>query len=372
MKLVAIIPRLNYSGAPKIMSWVINQMSLHGFDVSILVLYSSEVEQHLAPGIKTICLGIKQSRSRLVRLFVQIWYVIRKIVDAIKKENPNFVLSFLDTTGFFISFFRKILFKNMVSQPKIMVSERCDPYTGYNNIVASFFKKRALEKSDMIVFQTTGAKDYFSKRIQSKSVVIPNPVISPKNSIAIPYSQRKNYIVSVGRLFNKQKRYDVLLKSFKLVQRENDEVFLHIYGDGEDLEFIRKMIGKLKLKNVCCFGAVSNVIEKIQYAKAFVISSDYEGIPNSLIEAMVAGVPCVSTNCRPGGAAFLIVDGVNGYIVPRGDYKAMSKKILKLLDDEEISNIFSKESPKIKNRYSESVISKMWIDAFAKIAGSNK
>jgi len=136
---------------------------------------------------------------------------------------------------------------------------------------------------------------------------------------------------------------------------------LVLYGDGEDREKIRALAGEMGLADcVVLAGNTNQVEENICTARAFVLTSDYEGIPNALIEALSVGVPAVSTDCSPGGAALLIRDGENGFLVPRGDAEAVADRLLKVIEDPKIADRFSAEGPKITERFSEKRIADLW------------
>ena len=123
------------------------------------------------------------------------------------------------------------------------------------------------------------------------------------------------------------------------------------------------MVKKIPLKDVIHFMGISNSLEKdIADSAMFVLPSDYEGMPNVLIEAMAMGVPCVSVDCAPGGAAELIEDGVNGYLVPIGNQDVLCKKLSQLIDNPEIANSFSEKSIEIKKHLNSCVVSGRWMD----------
>lgn len=111
-------------------------------------------------------------------------------------------------------------------------------------------------------------------------------------------------------------------------------------------------------------GRTDHVEEEIFKAAAFVLTSDFEGIPNALIEAMSIGVPSVSTDCSPGGAALLIRDGENGFLVPRGDTEEIAKKLGIIVSNAETANQFSRTAVSIATIFSESSISEKWESFF--------
>ena len=90
-----------------------------------------------------------------------------------------------------------------------------------------------------------------------------------------------------------------------------------------------------------------DIFDCIRTARLFVLPSDFEGMPNALMEAMSLGLPCVSADCRPGGARTLIEDGVNGLIVPMRNPQAMAEKIEYLLNNPEQAERVAKEARKL-------------------------
>jgi len=178
----------------------------------------------------------------------------------------------------------------------------------------------------------------------------------------------KNEISFVGRFEIKQKRQDIMLKAFHLVQKEIKDIKLVFYGDGEDVNVIKTMVNNLKLNDKIVFrGKVDNVESHIYNSKLFVLTSDYEGIPNSLIEAMSLGLPCISTDCDPGGARLLIKDNINGLLVPKGDEKKIAEAILFLLRNPVSAYKIGQEARKILEEYSEDKIIYLWKTYIEKI-----
>lgn len=112
----------------------------------------------------------------------------------------------------------------------------------------------------------------------------------------------------------------------------------------------------------------SNCIEKDIYnAGIFVLSSNYEGMPNALMEAMALGLPCISTDCPVGGPKTLIKNGENGLLVPVGDEEALSIAILKLIEDNELSQKIANNALKISEKFNPNIINQQWEDFINKI-----
>lgn len=368
MKILFAITRLAYSGAPKMMSWVANQMSNKGHEVHFVTLFSGDKAQMLNDDITLHRLDVKQSGSRLVRNTLGMMKTIRKLHKKVKEVKPDIMVSFLDSVGYVYlpigRFFTKCRF---------IVSERVDPYQ-YKGLISKvrFFLMKNAHGS---VFQTDGAREYFKKykKIYNNSTVIPNPVVENDNVLEIQkrcpaYEDREKKIVTVGRLSLTQKRQDVLLEAFRIFVQQHPGYKLFMYGDGTDKNKIQSMIDNMGLTDIAVLaGKTNRVFEEIYDAKAFVLSSDFEGIPNALIESMSIGVPSVSTDCSPGGAALLIKDGENGYIVPRADAAALAEKLSIVVDNKEVSERFSKNSIHISEEFSEDTIADAWEDYLCNI-----
>lgn len=365
MRIVFIHNQISYGGACKMIAWVANQMAKRGHEVHSIVFFQSCNEGNFNENVVLHKLDIKKSKHRIIRNSVGMLKTINALHKKINQINPDVIVSFLDSVGYWY------LLKNRLSKKrKIVVSERVDPfqYKGFASKVRFWLMKKA----NWSVFQTEGAREFFKGKIFEKSSVIPNPVIL-KNSDnpseqEIEFLMRDNTIVSVGRLSLKQKRQDVLINAFKIVLEKHPEMQLVFYGDGQDQEKIESIIKENGFEDkVVLAGVTKDVKASIEKAKVFVLSSDYEGIPNALIEAMQYGVPSVSTDCSPGGARLLINDGENGFIVPCGDEQKLAEKINILIENSDISNKFSKNSPKICETFSEEKIANMWEDCFIKI-----
>lgn len=118
-------------------------------------------------------------------------------------------------------------------------------------------------------------------------------------------------------------------------------------------------------------GSKNRIQEHIKDAALFVLSSDYEGIPNALIEAMAIGLPCVSTDCSPGGARELINDGENGVIVDCGNSDALAKAMVLLLEDREKAQKMGINAKKICRRVDKELVCKRWMTTYGCVVLQN-
>ena len=115
-------------------------------------------------------------------------------------------------------------------------------------------------------------------------------------------------------------------------------------------------------KQVLFPGYVDNLPEKINSASMYVSSSDYEGISNSMLEALAIGLPVVCTDCPAGGAAMVIRNGENGCLVPVKQAEEMAKAMCRVVEDEEHTLEMSQKAIEVRLTFSIQEIAKQWED----------
>lgn len=352
LKSVAITcDTMGSGGAERVISILCNEFSNKGIHVSIIGVADNGCSKpfyDLDEAIKYIPL-CKGSKKRIG--FVKRIHELRK---EIKQLRPDAVISFLPNANIYSS-----ISLIGLKVPHI-VAERNNPYVDPKGKITRLLKKLSFMGSDGAVFQTKQAREFYPAFVKEKSTIIYNPVtVLPTN---IEYKSDKNHIVlSVGRLVE-QKNYLCLLDAFKIFnERFNNEYKLKIYGEGPLKETILSYIKNAQIdKYVELCGNDKNWQLKEKDDALFVLSSDYEGMPNSLIEAMVLGIPVISTDCPIGGPAEIIKDGFNGYLVPVGDSNVLALKMIevanadsKLIFDNTRLLIGDLSSEKIANQWIE-------------------
>ncbi len=347
-RILFIISKLNYSGSAKIATFVSNNLAKLGYSVYVYTYASNQCHYPLLDSVTYI----PENNVYSDPIFKRLMPIVR-VRRHIKRISPHIVISFI-TNANFIS----IIATAFTGIP-VVIAERSDPYNEKNlslSIMRWFYKY-----ASGVVFQTEGAKSYYNSKIQNKGIVIPNPVIAEQID-PLPFEQRKNEMAFVGRFNIKQKRQDIMVKAFKKVVEKHKNINLVFYGDGPDIDIVKKMVKEYGLNdNVIFAGKVDNITSYLRKAKIFVLTSDYEGIPNALIEAMSLGLPIVSTDCSPGGARLLIQNNVNGVLVPKGSVDEIANAIDYLLSNPHVAENYGKEARKIVKRFSPEKIMTKWV-----------
>ena len=146
-----------------------------------------------------------------------------------------------------------------------------------------------------------------------------------------------------------------------------------LYGTGEELPKLRALTKELEIENRVIFaGSVNNVAERIKKAGVFVLTSDTEGMPNALIEAMVMGLPVISTDCPCGGPADLIITGKNGLLIPVRDVDKMKENLQYMLNDLHKAREMGREARKTCEIYRSDRVYREWYEYIMQIVNGER
>ena len=245
---------------------------------------------------------------------------------------------------------------NIKLKTKIVLCERNAPKEDHLSWKSRLLRKLLYKRGDAFVFQTPDAQAYYSKSIQRKGVVIPNPVKEdlPRSGVA------NKEIVAVGRL-RPQKNYPLLLKAFSKVHHQHPDYQLRIFGKGNCLSQLEGLAHELDIREVVTFeGFRADVHQAMANSDIFVLSSDFEGLPNVLMEAMAMGFPVVSTDCPCGGPRMLIKNRDNGLLTKVGDADDLAKALSLLIEDPALKQKCASQASQIKDQYDLDKILLKW------------
>lgn len=342
-KVLFVMPGLNGGGAERVVCQLAGYFAENfGWQVKIILTEDNTCVYPLSPLVEKEYIG-----KHMPKPLEQIKYIHKNIVQWAGCD----VISFLDNQNIFTS----IALTGMKN--RLIVSERNDP----SKVVASrrFLKELLYYRAERIVFQTNEAKAFYPHYLQNKGIVIPNPI---KGDLPEPYSGvRRKAFVAYSRLTS-QKNIPMMLRAFQIFSQQCPGYLLEIYGKGFIEESLRQMAEELQIGNFVRFmGFCTDVHERIRDATAYLSSSDYEGISNSMLEAMGLGLPVICTDCPIGGAKMMIKNGENGCLVPVNDHQAMADAMLKLVNNPKFAEKLAVNSAKIRQTLSLDIIADEWI-----------
>lgn len=350
MKIGFFIGGLSGGGAERVCCNLTNFLSNHGNDVDIITMSDDVPTYDLSENISRIILIKDYERKNF--LYNSILRFLR-LLKAINNGKYNCIIVFLPITTILLLSIR------MFVKCKIIAAERADPSIYTANKQSKL--KNLAHRADAWVFQTKEQCQWYGKSVGNAIVkIIPN-AINPDFIKKKRYSGDKEFvIVNSGRL-TEQKNQSLLIRSFARISYKFPQYKLKIYGEGPLLKELKELAKQLDVSEKVIFsGYIKNISDELEKASLFVLSSDYEGMPNALMEAMALGLPCISTDCKGGGARFLIEDNINGLLLPRNNVDAMSYAIERLLSNDEFSRQLGREASKICEKLAPQIVYDEW------------
>lgn len=353
MKIVTVGYLHGAGGAERQIILLSNQLAMRGYEVVLLVLSEWKSTYSINPSVRVVDLSNVERKA-----ITSFWKIFKRLIAFrcfVKQEKPDVVINYnLQSAYFCMTLSRK-------QRGKVIYSERGDPYDVEYSGLLGKIRDYTVKRMDGLVFQSEGARDFFPEDIRTKSIVIHNSVNVPQEKYTIP-AVRDKRIINVGRL-HPQKNQKLLIDAFAKIANSFPEYLLEIYGDGELHNELRHQINDLGLNDrVVIYPSRKDLWDCIYKASLFVLSSDFEGMPNALMEAMALGLPCISTDCRPGGARTIIQDGLNGMIVPVGNADELAKAMSLCLSKPDICERMATNARAIMETHSEKALFDKWSD----------
>lgn len=345
-KILFVIPNLGKGGAERVCANILYKLDRNKFDLCC-IFYDKNHVYDIPEDVKSYTLDLSGAQNFLKKIEMSLYRII-KISQIIKKENPELILSFMNTVNL-STIISKVL---SGSKAKIIISERNTPsiqQKAFLGFTTKLLMRIIYRKADTIIAVSNGVKKDLMKNFgikEDKISVIHNPVdidkIQKLSQEEITECEWFNedipIIINVASLTEK-KGQKYLLKAFRII-REKLNCRLVILGEGpkeNELKELAKNLGILS--DVKFLGFQKNPFKFITKSAVFVLPSIFEGFPNVLIEAMACCVPVISTDC-PSGPNEVIEDGINGFLVPVKDEKIMAKKIIHLIVDDSLRKKF--------------------------------
>lgn len=361
MKITFFIGGLAGGGAERVTCNLASWLAEHNHDVEILTMSDVEATYPLSNKVKRQSLINKNERHSFVYNAI---LRLARLCKSLRQNKQDVILVMLPETTILL------LQLSWLTKAKIIAAERNNPssYTSQKQKNLS----RLAHKADGWTFQTEEEREWYQGKIgNAKEIVIPN-AINPDFIRPAYTGKRRKIIVSAGRM-SAQKNQELLVRAFAAVCKDFPDYQLVIYGEGEKRSTLSVVTEELGIKDkVQLPGYTTNIGEKIKDASLFVLPSDFEGMPNALMEAMALGIPCISTDCDGGGARFLIENEKNGLIVPKGDVDALANAMHRMLSDKMFAELCGKEAHKICERLAPDKVYGQWEEFITEIANTKK
>lgn len=335
-KIAIIIPTLNGGGAERVILNIINNIDKTKCKIRLILVKKEGVYLKMIPDyVEIVDLKCKKAR-----------YSFFKLIKEINNYKADTVLSTLNYMNILLLLTRPFL----RGKPKLIIREANTPSKILGNIsnkkkkVLVFLYNKIYSTSDLIVAQCKEMKQDIidTYRIKAEKIIyIYNPIDTEKiftnYKNEYPYDKKDINLVAMGRL-NYQKGFDNLIKAFNIVSKKVNNAKLFIIGEGNlkgELESLTIDLGIQDRVSFC--GFKENPYPYLYYSDVYILSSRWEGFPNSLLEALACKTKVISTNCKSGPRE-IIGDNEYGDLVEVDDYKSLALAIIKTLDQENKSN----------------------------------
>lgn len=355
-KIVFVIEQLYGGGAERVTAALMNEMCKSA-EVHLLQTYHDDPAKNFPTDARVISHMIGAKKGGRVSV---VWGRLLFLRRMIAKLKPDCVVSLATPNTATL-----ITAAMLGRKTPLVLSERNDPARFPDSKVIRLFRLLNYFRCDGLVFQTHEAQAFFPESIRKKSEIICNPLTG---TLPERYEgARERTIINCCRLVP-QKNLELLIDAFSDIANAFPDVSLEIFGEGPERNRLEKKIRDMKLESrVHLPGYSDNIYARMRACAMFVSSSDYEGISNSMLEAIALGVPTICTDCPVGGAREVIRSGENGFLVPTGDRKALADAMRRMLENPQLAERMSRTGAELRKEISVAAIVKKWMDYIDRI-----
>lgn len=349
-------------GSERQMSYLANEMATRSTTSLVTLDETGNDAYPLDSRIERIGLGLTTRRGGFFRgLYANISRILA-IRRCIRSRRPDVVVSFCDSTNILT------LIACPIEIP-VVISERNDPRRQQLSRFWELLRKKYYPKCKICIAQTKEVGGYLvSKRLvaPSKIIIIPSAIKIPDMDMRAIESARKSIqpkiLVYLGRL-SRQKRVDRLLKAWASLTEHHSAWQLRIVGDGLERASLQSMATELGIENGVQWTLWSDEVWSTLFsANAYSLVSDYEGFPQSMLEAMASGLPVAVLDCSPS-IRQTISNGVDGLIIPSEDQ--IASVLNRLLSSESLRNSLGQSAATRARDFEWSAIVPHWLAAIA-------
>ena len=353
---------LTGGGTERVAAVLPSAMADLGYETHLLVYRHANKEYPISDELKVHYLEEGWNAGNPVKRLQQNTTAITKLIQDIE---PDYIINLVGDMSLFQVFLATKNYRTANGKnPLFVASIRNHPKKAYKGMKFGFLKNQIhlaiTRRADACFMQTTDQLNYFEQSVKNKSFVLSNPVDEQFFDAIYEGHKKIKTIITMGRL-NQQKNQRFLLEGFaRAIEKEPHQmknVELIIYGEGEEKGNLETMIEKLQLHNRARLGGrTTDPVRTLEEADLFILSSDYEGMPNALMEAMAVGMPVISTDC-PTGPADMIHDKENGLLIPMRDVEALADAIFHMVERPERAFRYGIKAKEFaKNHYAAEVI----------------
>jgi len=352
MKIVFVLPNISSGGAERVVTILSGKLYEKGYDVDIVLLIDDKIQYDVPMGVSVAKLNTTgmTTKNRIKTL--------RKYLKIEKKKQNLVVIPFQD------SCLNNALAASMFLSIPVVACERNNPYRKGSGVLEKLKAELPFVLARYCVFQTYDARAYYGLVNDGKCEVIINPITPATVGWKHVYSPEK--MIMVGRL-HPQKNYPMLIDAMAKVREKYPTASVHVYGEGDLKEELIAYAKSKGMENAVIFeGRTNQVQQKLSESSIFLLTSNYEGLSNAMLEAMSVGMPLVCTDCPIGGARMML-DNNCGVLTPVGNVDAFTEAIIVLLSNPDQMDAIAANAKMKADLYSADSIAEKWEKVIKKI-----
>lgn len=368
MNLLIFIYSLQCGGAERVAANLADYWTAKGWQVTVVTLATSEQDYYsLHPPVRRIALDLAQESSGWLVAAAKNLRRALALRNTIKQLQPDVALAMMSNSCILLAL-ATVAVRGVVT----VGSERTHPPHAPMGIFWGNFRKYLYGHLDAMVVLTRESATWLHMNTRARRVVtIPNAAQWPLPALPpqLPPPTRvdgQHLLLAVGRL-SAEKGFDRLIPVFQQLVAEFPNWQLVILGEGPDRDSLQTMVSTLGIaKHVLLPGRAGNMAEWYAAADLYVMTSRFEGFPNTLVEALAHGLPAVSFDCDTGPRD-IIRHEVDGLLVPAGDCAGLKAALRKLMENESLRRHFSQRAIEVRDRYTIEQIAGLWENLFREL-----
>lgn len=352
---------MNSGGAERTAANLANAWVERGDAVTLVVTYSGRGKCFYQLSEKVELVYLAEHAGCLGRGIRAYWARLRTLRRLIRQRNLDVTLSFLTNVNV------AALLATRGLNCRVIVSERTFPPLLPVGRIWAFLRRKTYPFADRVVMLTSEGLDWLHAHIPgARGMVIPNPVPFPL-SVSEPQLLPEKFVLSerrlllaVGRL-DAGKQFDHLLEAFATLVPRYPQWDLVILGDGPERKVLEVQVERLGLTgNTRLPGSAGNIGNWYSRADLYVMSSRFEGFPNTLAEAMAHGCAAVSYDCDTGPRDIIRHEQDGLLVTPVGDVSALAQALDRLMGDDDLRQSMAARALDVRERYSMSSTLARW------------
>ncbi|MEM6966042.1 MAG: glycosyltransferase [Bacteroidota bacterium] len=381
-----LINNMTSGGAEKVVVTLLNEFKKHREPMHLICVGKDQFYE-IPEGVKVHYLT---DFDDLPTNFTKVYYLFScaiKLKKLVKENEYTLIQSHL-IAACFINIIAKVLgsshFVQMVLHSWINFGHKSFWKKWLNKVMFRWKFNKADSMISIAQVMKEGVDDYLNLKNRTKHVVIHNPhpiaEIQELSEEAVDdfyFDPRKKYLITIARL-TKGKRFEVLLEALKKLRATRKDVELIIIGDGPEKVAYEKRRNDLELNSFVHFlGYRKNPFPYLAQSDIFVMTSEWEGLPNILIEAMICKTPVISSDCISGPRDILHPNsnmkaqlkdrmewGEFGILYPVGHVDLLVTSIFALLEDQVQYETYIQKGLERANNFEASAITRQYLETF--------